>query len=76
MALCAGWLLLTNLTACADDKPPPLTIDTSCDRFAHISFTEAQIKAVESNYDLWESAVDQVVSHNIEFDKRCKENPK
>jgi len=45
--------------------------DTSCDRFAHISFNDAQRAAVAANWDLWESAAEQVAAHNIEYDKRC-----
>lgn len=72
MALCAAWLLLTSLTACGE--PEPLrTTDTSCDRFAHISATEMQIKVFADNWDVMESYADQIVAHNIEFDKTCLE---
>lgn len=75
MALCAGWLLLTSLSACAEEKPLQ-TVDTSCDRFAHISANDAQLKVFQDNWDTMESYADQVVAHNIEFDKRCLGNPK
>lgn len=70
--LCVACLLPTSLTACGDKPPPVVSADTSCDRFAHISFDDRQIEAVKGNWDLWESAVDQIVAHNVEYDKRCK----
>lgn len=71
----AAWLLLTSLSACGGDPPIP-TADTSCERFRAIYFSDAQIKAVEGNYDLWESAVDMIVAHNVAYEKHCLEEKK
>lgn len=63
------------LTACASASPPPppiVTADTSCDRFKHISATEAQIAAIKANWSLWESYARQIAAHNDAYDKRCK----
>jgi len=58
------------LSACS----PPLPIvsaDTSCERFRHISATDAQIKVFADNWDVMESYADQIVAFNIEYDKHC-----
>ena len=69
--LCAGLILLQSLTACADKPPPVVSGDLSCDRFRHISATQAQIDVIAANFAVMESWVDQVVAHNDEFDKHC-----
>jgi len=70
MVLSGVCLLLMSLSGCA--RPPVIVeADTSCDRFAHISFNDAQRAAVAANWDLWESAAEQVAAHNVEYDKRC-----
>ena len=58
------------LSACAD-KPPIVSADTSCERFRHISATDAQIKVFADNWDVMESYADQIVSHNVEYDAQC-----
>jgi hypothetical protein len=64
------------LSGCADDRAPVTVVDTSCDRFRHISANDAQIEVFKSNWDVMESYADQVVAHNIEFDKSCLEKGK
>ena len=64
----AAALLL--LTACAD-KPPIVSADTSCERFRHISATDAQIKVFADNWEVMESYADQAVAHNIAYDGHC-----
>jgi outer membrane biogenesis lipoprotein LolB len=66
----AAAVAILLLTACAD-KPPIVSADTSCERFRHISFNDEQIKAVAADWTLWESVADQVVQHNLEYDKHC-----
>ena len=61
---------MANLTAC-DKAPPVVSGDLSCDRFRHISATSAQIDLIRANFDLMESWVDQVVSHNETYDAAC-----
>lgn len=58
------------LSACSP-PPPIVSADTSCERFRHISATDAQIKVFSDNWEVMESYADQIVSHNVEFDKRC-----
>ena len=58
------------LSACAD-KPPIVSADTSCERFRHISATDAQIKVFADNWDVMESYADQIVSHNVEYEAQC-----
>lgn len=67
--LFVGWLLLTSATSCAD--PPVPSADTSCERFRHISATDKQIDVLMGDEDFWGSYTDQIVSHNIEYDKAC-----
>jgi hypothetical protein len=57
------------------DKPPIVSADTSCERFRHISATEAQIKAIKENWEFWESYVDQIVEHNDQYDRQCIDPP-
>ena len=45
--------------------------DLSCDRFRHISATQAQIDLIKANYDLMESWVDQIAAHNASYDDAC-----
>ncbi len=66
----AAALVFLLLAGCGS-KPPIVSADTSCERFAHISFHDAQIAAVQADWTLWESVADQVVAHNIEYDKSC-----
>ena len=65
--LLAGILLLS---ACGGN-PPIISGDTSCERFRHISATPAQIKVYEDNWEVMESYADQVVQHNLEYDRHC-----
>lgn len=58
------------LSACSSN-PPIISGDTSCERFRHISATPAQIKVYQDNWEVMESYADQVVSHNLEYDKSC-----
>lgn len=67
--------LASLLGACANRDPPQL-IDTSCDRFAHISANDAQLEVFKANWDVMESYADQVVAHNIEYEKSCIQNTK
>ncbi len=66
----AAALIFLLLTACGD-KPPIVSADTSCERFAHISATDAQIKVFADNWEVMEPYADQIVQHNIEYDKSC-----
>ena len=59
------------LSACADNPPPIVSADTSCERFAHISANDAQRKVFADNWDVMESYADSVIAHNIEYDKHC-----
>lgn len=58
------------LAGCAD-KPPIISADTSCERFRHISATDAQIKVFADNWEVMESYADQIVAFNIEYDRHC-----
>ena len=73
--LLAACLLIASLTGCADKPPPVVSGDLSCDRFRHISATQAQIDLIRVNYDLMESWVDQVVAHNATYDAACAAPP-
>ncbi len=66
----AAAVAILLLSACADKLPIP-SADTSCERFRHISATPAQIKVYQDNWEVMESYADQVVSHNLEYDKSC-----
>lgn len=64
--------MLTSASGCADRPPPPIvSADTSCERFRHISANDAQIKVFTDNWEVMESYADQVIEHNIEYDKKC-----
>jgi hypothetical protein len=65
----AATVAILLLAGCASNEP--IAVDTACDRFAHISFTDQQIAAVKADWTIWETAADQIVQHNMEFDKRC-----
>jgi hypothetical protein len=70
----AKWFAVTGailLLAACSSKPPIVSADTSCERFAHISATDEQIEVFKNNWDTMESYADQVVQHNIEYDKSC-----
>jgi hypothetical protein len=69
----SAWLLLASLSACAEPLPPIVSADTACERFAHISATDAQRKVFADNWDVMEAYADQIIAHNIEYDKRCAE---
>lgn len=58
------------LTACSP-PPPIVSADTSCERFAHISATDAQLKVYQDNWAVMESYADQIVEHNVTYDKAC-----
>lgn len=45
--------------------------DTSCERFRHISATEAQRAAIKADWGLWESYAIQIAAHNVEYDGNC-----
>jgi hypothetical protein len=63
-------LLALALGACS--QPPPIvSADTSCERFAHISATDAQVAVFKDNWGVMEAYADQVIQHNIEYDKSC-----
>lgn len=70
----AAAIAILLLAGCAD-KPPIISADTSCERFRHISATDAQIKVFADNWEVMESYADQVVAFNIEYDKRCLMGP-
>lgn len=59
------------LLAACSDKPPMPSADTSCERFRHISATDAQIKVFADNWDVMESLADQLVEHNDQYDGHC-----
>jgi hypothetical protein len=58
------------LAACSSN-PPVISGDTSCERFRHISATPAQIKVFADNWEVMETYADQLVSHNLEYDRHC-----
>lgn len=70
----AAALTILLLSACAPQLPP-VSADTSCERFRHISATDAQIKVFADNWEVMESYADSVVAHNIEYDKHCLSGP-
>jgi hypothetical protein len=59
------------LSACAEQPPPIVSADSSCERFAHISADDAQRKVFADNWAVMESYADQIIAHNIEYDRRC-----
>lgn len=61
--------MLLSVTGCG--SPPIVSGDTYCERARHISADDAQIKVYEANWDVMESYADQIVAHNIEYDKNC-----
>lgn len=70
--LLSACLMLTSVSGCADRPPPPIvSADTSCERFRHISANDAQIKVFTDNWEVMEGYADQVIEHNIEYDKKC-----
>lgn len=73
--LCAASLLLISATSCSKPEPPVVSGDLSCERFRHISATPAQINVLVGDEDLWGSYTDQIVAHNIEYDKACVGKP-
>jgi hypothetical protein len=66
--LASGAILL--LSACSSN-PAVISGDTSCERFRHISATPAQIKVFADNWEVMETYADQLVQHNLEYDKHC-----
>jgi hypothetical protein len=63
-------LVFTTVSACSP-PPPIISGDTSCERFRHISATPAQIKVFSDNWEVMETYADQIVSHNLEYDRHC-----
>ncbi len=45
--------------------------DLSCERFRHISATEAEIGAIEAAWDIFEPLARQVAAHNDTYDAAC-----
>ena len=70
----AALLLLTSCAACSPAHPLP-SADVSCELFRPIWFSTPQVEAVKADYDKWESAVDQVISHNEVYEKHCMVKP-
>lgn len=68
-ALC---LLMSSVGGCINDHPPVVTGDLSCERFRHISASDAQITVFVSDLPFWKSYIDQVAAHNTEYDKACQ----
>lgn len=68
-------VLAASMAACSP-PPPIVSADTSCERFRHISATDAQIRIFADNWAEMESYADQVVAHNVEYDKHCLQEPK
>jgi hypothetical protein len=66
----ASWLLTPSLTGCSE-QPVVVSADTSCERFRHISTTDAQRAAVKAGYVMWERLAVQVATHSTEYDKAC-----
>ncbi len=66
----AAAIAILSLGACAPQLPP-VSADTSCERFRHISATDAQIKVFSDNWEIMETYADQIVAQNIEYDKTC-----
>lgn len=64
-------LLLTISCAACSPSPVVPSADVSCELFRPIWFSTPQVEAVKADYDRWESAVDQVVSHNEVYEKHC-----
>lgn len=71
IALCASLLLLTSLSGCGRAEPPVVTADTSCESFRHISATDAQIGVFRDNWSVMETYADQIIAHNMEYDRKC-----
>lgn len=70
-------MLAVAASVAACSSPPPIvSADTSCERFRHISATDAQIRIFADNWAEMESYADQVVAHNVEYDKHCLQEPK
>jgi hypothetical protein len=66
----ASTVAILLLSACGGN-PPIISADTSCERFRHISATPAQIKVYQDNWEVMETYADQIVSHNLEYDRHC-----
>jgi hypothetical protein len=66
----AAAVAILLLSACGSN-PPIISGDTSCERFRHISATPAQIKVFADNWEVMETYADQIVSHNLEYDRHC-----
>jgi hypothetical protein len=66
----AAAVAILLLSACSSN-PPIISADTSCERFRHISATPAQIKVYQDNWEVMETYADQIVSHNLEYDRHC-----
>jgi hypothetical protein len=66
----AAAVAILLLSACSSNQPI-ISGDTSCERFRHISATPAQIKVFADNWEVMEPYADQIVSHNLEYDRHC-----
>jgi hypothetical protein len=69
--LCAASLLLTSLSGCGSRPKVEVSADTSCEVFRHIGANDAQIGVFRDNWTVMESYADQIIAHNMEYDKRC-----
>jgi hypothetical protein len=70
VGMCLAYPVILLLSACGSN-PPIISGDTSCERFRHISATPAQIKVYQDNWEVMETYADQIVSHNLEYDRHC-----
>src|SRR5687768_3466764 len=71
LRLVAGPAVAILLLSACSSNPPIISGDTSCERFRHISATPAQIKVFADNWEVMETYADQLVSHNLEYDRHC-----
>jgi hypothetical protein len=75
MSMLATHAVLLLATACGDKIPPVISGDLSCDRFRHVSATEAQVDLISANWATMESLALQIAQHNTEYDKDCLKPP-
>lgn len=59
-------------TGCGERQQPVIVaVDTSCEKYRHISATPEQISIIERFWSVMESWARQVAAHNKEYDGDC-----